>query len=55
MISSGVIIQLTTNSFDLLLKDDEEEEEHDNKSKTRRLTDGDDYMHALKRHENDGR
>ena len=49
-----MIIQLTINSFDLLLKDDEEEED-DNKSKTRRLTDGDDYMHALKRHENDGR
>jgi len=46
---------LEADDLDEDIEDDEEEEEHDNKSKTRRLTDGDDYMHALKRHENDDR
>jgi len=44
---------LEADDLDEDIEDDEEEEEHPNKSKLRRAPDDEDYMHSLKRYDDD--
>jgi len=44
---------LEADDLDEDIEDDEEEEEHTNKSKLRRVPDDEDYMHSLKRYDDD--